>query len=102
MPPIPISTKAIFLIKWDATPVRWWTLDEPDMLTIASLAQAVVLAVTIWILILQFRNQERATKETAYQKVLDDYNDTVRTLVGHPELGVLIDDLVRTGPVATQ
>ncbi len=76
-------------------------MDGIDLVTIASVAQTVVLGVTMGILILQFRSQERATKETAYQKVLDDYNDVVRTVVDRPALNVLLDDLVKTSPVAT-
>ena len=68
-----------------------------DLVTLAALAQTIVLTVTAVILILQFRSQERAIKDSAYQRVLDDYNDTVRALVDHPELAALIDTFVRAG-----
>jgi hypothetical protein len=96
------ESKTIFLIPCEATLLRWYGVDGIDVVTIAALAQTVVLGVTMGILILQFRSQERATKEAAYQKVLDDYNDVIRTLVDRPELHVLLDDLVKTSPVAAQ
>ena len=48
------------------------------------------------VLILQFRSQEKATKEEAYQKILDDYSDIIRTLGTRPELTGLLDDLVKS------
>jgi hypothetical protein len=76
-------------------------LADIDLVTIAALAQTIVLAVTMGILILQFRSQARATKDAAYQKVMDDYNDVVRMLVNRPELTSLLDDLVKTGASST-
>lgn len=67
-------------------------------MAIATLAQAVVLAVTMVILIFQSRSQEKAIKESAYQKVMDDYNDIVRIVVTRPELSVLLDDLIKRSP----
>ncbi len=73
-------------------------LDGLDLVGIAILAQTVVLAVTMVILILQFRSQEKTVKDSAYQKVLDDYNDAIRMLVARPELSALAADLVKTLP----
>lgn len=77
-------------------------MQQLDTGTIAALAQTVVLTVTLLIFILQFRSQEKAVKDAAYQKVLDDYNDVVRTLVERPELNILLDELVKAGPVTAQ
>jgi hypothetical protein len=71
---------------------------EIDLVTLAALLQTIVLTVTMVLLIVQFRSQERAVKEAAYQRVLDDYNDTVRGLVEHPELSALLDDMARMAP----
>src|SRR5207253_11368003 len=43
------------------------------------------------------RSQTKAIKDAAYQGVLDDYNDIIRTQVNRPEIGELLDDLVRPG-----
>ncbi len=45
------------------------------------------MTLTLMIFILSFRSQNMASKEAAYQKVLDDYTDAMRMLVEKPELG---------------
>lgn len=73
-------------------------MDGLDLVGIATLAQAAVLGATMVILILQFRSQEKATKDAAYQAALNDYNDTIRLLVTRPELAAVADDMVKTLP----
>ncbi len=70
-------------------------MDGFDLVAIATLGQTVVLTVTLIVFILQLRSQTKAIKDAAYQSVLDDYNDIVRTQVNRPEIGELLDDLVR-------
>lgn len=45
------------------------------------------------IFIYQFRSQKEAIKDSAYQKALDDFTDSIALLVQRPELAALIDDL---------
>jgi hypothetical protein len=45
------------------------------------------------IFIFQFRSQNLALKEAAYQKALDDYTNTISLLVEKPELTKLVDEL---------
>ena len=47
-------------------------MDGVDLVTVATLGQTIVLAVTLIMLIFQFPSQEKAVKDAAYQKVLDD------------------------------
>ena len=72
-------------------------MDGFDLVAIATLGQTVVLTVTLIVFILQLRSQTKAIKDAAYQGVLDDYNDIIRTQVNRPEIEELLDDLVRPG-----
>src|SRR2546429_9733168 len=72
-------------------------MDGFDLVAIATLGQTVCLTVTLIVFILQLRSQTKAIKDAAYQGVLDDYNDIIRTQVNRPEIGELLDDLVRSG-----
>lgn len=45
------------------------------------------------IFILQFRSQNLAIKDAAYQKALDDYSDTIALLVQKPELAALVEQM---------
>ena len=73
-------------------------MDGVDMVTVATLGQTVVLAITLIVFIVQLRSQTRAIKDAAYQGVLNDYTDIVRTLIDRPEIAELMDDLRRTDP----
>ena len=53
------------------------------------------------IFIYQFRAQNLAIKDAAYQKALDDYSDSVALLVKKPELAALVEELGRLTPGAT-
>jgi hypothetical protein len=72
-------------------------MDGFDIVAIATLGQTIVLTVTLIVFILQLRSQTKAIKDAAYQSVLDDYNDIIRTQINRPEIGELLDDLVRPG-----
>src|SRR5437773_6269492 len=73
-------------------------MDGVDLVTIATLGQTVVLAITLIVFIVQLRSQTQAIKDAAYQGVLNDYTDIVRTLIDRPEIAELMDDLRRTDP----
>jgi len=72
-------------------------MDGFDIVAISTLGQTVVLAITLIVFTLQLRAQTQAIKDAAYQGVLNDYNDIVRTQVNNPEMSKLLDDLVRPG-----
>jgi len=61
----------------------------------SALVQTVVLTLTLAIFILTFREQNKATRESAYQKVLDDYTDSMKMLVENPILGRLPLEMAR-------
>src|SRR5437016_4663749 len=63
-------------------------MDGVDLVTVATLGQTVVLAITLIVFIVQLRSQTRAIKDAAYQGVLNDYT----------EIAELMDDLRRTDP----
>jgi hypothetical protein len=53
----------------------------------------VVLTLTMIIFIYQFRAQNLAIKDAAYQKTLDDFSDSIALLIQKPELAPLIEEL---------
>ena len=57
-----------------------------DPVVLSTLAQTVVLTMTLVVFILSFRSQNLTIREAAYQKVLDDYSDTIRMMSTTPEL----------------
>lgn len=70
-----------------------------DPVILATVLQTVVLTLTLVIFIMSFRSQINANKESAYQKVLDDYSDTMKMLVERPELNRIQVELVRMGVI---
>ena len=69
--------------------------DITDPAVWSTLVQTVVLTLTLAIFILTFREQNKATRESAYQKVLDDYTDSMKMLVENPILGRLPLEMAR-------
>ena len=65
-------------------------VDSTDLIVIASVAQTVVITLTLVVFIFQFRSQEKAIKESAYQAVQGRYTDYIRMLVEKPELTRLL------------
>jgi hypothetical protein len=45
------------------------------------------------VFIYQFRSQNMAIKDSAYQKALDDYTNSIALLVQKPELAALVDEM---------
>ncbi len=66
-----------------------------DPVVWSTIAQTIVLTLTLVIFILSFRTQNQATKEAAYQKALDDYTDTMKMLVENPQLSKLPLEMAR-------
>ncbi len=60
-----------------------------------TLAQTVILTLTMAVFILQFRSQNMAIKDAAYQKALDDYTASITMLVDKPELSRLVNEMGR-------
>jgi len=67
-----------------------------DPIVLMTLAQTVVLTLTMLIFILSFRSQNIAVRDAAYQRALDDYTASISMLVERPELGKLVDEIGRT------
>lgn len=61
-------------------------VDIADPIVWSTIVQTVVLTLTLVIFTLSFRSQNKAIQEQAYQRVLDDYGDVMRTLSERPEL----------------
>ncbi len=61
-------------------------MDIIDPVVLSTILQTAVLTLTLVIFILSFRSQNKAIKEQAYQKVMDDYGDAMRMLSERPEL----------------
>jgi hypothetical protein len=61
----------------------------------STIVQTIVLTLTLIIFILSFRTQNKATRDAAYQKVLDDYSDSMKMLVERPELNSIQIELAR-------
>ncbi len=60
--------------------------DISDPIVWSTIVQTVVLTLTLVIFIFTLRSQNKAIKEQAYQKVMDDYGDGMRMLSERPEL----------------
>ncbi len=70
-------------------------IDITDPIVFSTVAQTAVLTLTLVIFIMSFRTQNKATKEAAYQKILDDYTDAIRLVLEKPELSKLQIDMAR-------
>jgi len=67
--------------------------DITDPTIFSTLVQTVVLTLTLAIFILSFRSQNQALKEQAYQKVMDEYTDTIKAMADTPELQTFQQEL---------
>jgi hypothetical protein len=61
-------------------------IDFSDPAIWSPAVQTVVLTMTLVIFIFSFRSQNRAMREQAYERVMDDYGDALRMLLEKPEL----------------
>ncbi len=69
--------------------------DITDPVVFATIIQTAVLSLTLIIFIMSFRTQNKANREAAYQKVLDDYTDSMKMLVENPSLARMQSDVAR-------
>jgi hypothetical protein len=65
-------------------------VDTTTLIVLSTIAQTVVITITLVVFIMQFRSQERAMKEASYQGLMGRYNDYIRTLVERPALARLL------------
>ena len=72
-------------------------VDFSDPTVWGSAVQTVVLTLTLVIFIFSFRSQNRAMREQAYERVMDDYGDALRMLLEKPELYQFQADLFNRG-----
>jgi len=75
-------------------------VDISDPIVWSTILQTVVLTLTLVIFIMSFRSQNKATRDAAYQKALDDYTDTMKMLVENPQLSKLPLEISRTNKPA--
>lgn len=61
-------------------------VDFSDPAAWSTIVQTIVLTLTLVIFIFSFRSQNRAMREQAYDRVMDDYGDALRMLLEKPEL----------------
>jgi hypothetical protein len=69
--------------------------DLSDPMVWSTIFQTIVITLTLIIFILTFRTQNKATRDAAYQKVLDDYSDSMKMLVERPELSSIQVELAK-------
>ena len=65
-------------------------VDATTLIVIATLAQTVVITITLMVFILQFRSQEKSIRESSYQGLMGRYNDSMQALVGSPALSKML------------
>jgi len=64
-------------------------VDETTLLIVVStVVQTVVISITLVVFVLQFRGQEKAIRESAYQGLIGRYNELVSTLLEKPDLAL--------------
>ena len=64
-------------------------IDQTTLLIVAStVVQTVVISITLVVFVLQFRGQEKAIRESAYQGLIGRYNELVSTLLDKPDLAL--------------
>jgi hypothetical protein len=61
-------------------------VDTTTLIVISTIAQTVVITITLLVFILQFRSQEKSIREASYQGLLGRYNDFIRGMVETPFL----------------
>ena len=64
-----------------------------DPIVLLTVAQTVILTLTMVVFIMSFRSQNLAIRDAAYQKALDDYAASISMLAQNPELGSILEDL---------
>jgi hypothetical protein len=70
-------------------------VDSTTVVVLATLAQTVVITLTLLVFIFQFRSQTQAIRESSYQSLLGRYNDFIMTLLDKPELSKILINRIR-------
>jgi len=65
-------------------------VDASTLIVFSTIAQTIVITITLVVFIMQFRSQEKSIRESSYQGLMGRYNDFIRTLVEKPELVKLL------------
>ena len=63
-------------------------VDTTTLVVVSTVVQTVVITITLIVFVLQFRSQERAIKESAYQGLIGRYNELISMLVDKPALAL--------------
>jgi hypothetical protein len=72
-------------------------VDATSLIAISTIAQTVVITITLIVFVMQFRSQEKSIREASYQGLMGRYNDFIRSLVDRPELSrFLVEDTGRS------
>jgi hypothetical protein len=61
-------------------------VDATTLTVIATIVQTVVITLTLLVFIFEFRSQERAVRESAYQNLLGRYNDLMMSSTSTDDL----------------
>jgi hypothetical protein len=69
-------------------------VDSTTIVLVASIAQTIVLTLTLVVFMFQFRSQEKAIQESSYQNLMGRYNDFIMRLIDRPELAKLLVDRI--------
>jgi len=67
-------------------------VDTTTLIVISTVAQTVVITITLIVFVLQFRSQEKSIREASYQGLMGRYNDFIGALVEKPILAKLLLD----------
>jgi hypothetical protein len=65
-------------------------VDATTLITISTVAQTIVISVTLVVFALSFRSQEKAIRESSYQGLIGRYNDLVNAVADKPYLARMI------------
>jgi hypothetical protein len=66
--------------------------DLTDPVVLLTIAQTLILTLTMVVFILSFRSQNEAIRDSSYQKALDDYTSAMSMLVQRPQLAKMLDE----------
>jgi len=75
-------------------------VDATTLIVLSTVAQTIVITVTLIVFVMQFRSQEKAIKEASYQGLMGRYNDFITTLVDKPVVAKLLFDEGQRGNVS--
>jgi hypothetical protein len=65
-------------------------VDSTTLIVLSTVAQTIVITITLIVFIMQFRSQEKALKESSYQGLMGRYNDYIRTALDKPVLAKMM------------